>query len=101
MLEPRRRGVLDAPHETGHDSRIDSGQRAGSRRHLHFHRMHRAETDRDPVPGVDGADQHGQIDQLAVRELGMHRFVVGVRRMRFETSVNASVQASAARSRSL
>ena len=38
-----------------------------------LHRMHRAEADREPVPGIDGADQHGQIDRLGFRELRADR----------------------------
>jgi hypothetical protein len=31
--------------------------------------MNRTEADREPVPGVDGRDQHGQIDRFGLRKL--------------------------------
>src|SRR5687767_719339 len=76
VLEPRSRGVLDAPPARsmtvewgGHERPQHPSLRHGS---LGLHRVYRAKSDRQPVPGIDGPDQHGQIDRLRFREVGAY-----------------------------
>src|ERR1043166_1063132 len=48
---------------------------------LRLHRMHRPEADRNPVPGIDHADQRREVDGLGLVEVLAQLVVIGVRRM--------------------
>src|SRR5689334_22826915 len=50
---------------------------------LHLHRMQVAEADRDPVPGVDDADQGGEVGGLGLVEVLAELLVDVIRRMGF------------------
>ena len=45
-------------------------------------RMERTEADRNPVPGIDGGDKHGEFDNLLFREAPAHLLVDRIGNMR-------------------
>ena len=60
-----------------------------------------AETDRDAVPAVDDVDHQRELDLLAFREMRLQGLTSAVELAAFASRVSASVQPSAARSRSV
>jgi hypothetical protein len=72
---PVARKFWNPPLSTGRPYRSTRDLLGRYVRGLGFDRMDGSEADREPVPGVDGRDQHGQIDRLGFRKLRANVFI--------------------------